>query len=201
MELNLPPKAIDQWTLQLESLLLRISEAAQKHDKQYYFGGGFAVDLAFGGLTRSHGDLDFYPMEEDTQWWKSWFRSQGYIVLKDTDMVNLANAFSVIDASNQYFADVYPIAVGRNGSISMRVSPGTREVWDGMLTINGRRGIWPGKSWKEVRNVIYKGQTVFIENYRTVLMQKEDYTNLHNGAALSEKHLHDFARAGIKPSV
>ncbi len=199
---------LDQKTLQLELLLLQIAEAAQQHIKQYYFGGGFAIDLTFGGLTRPHEDIDFYPMENDTQWWKDWFRSQGYIVSKDSDMEVLPNAFSVIstsydnfDKNRDYLADVYPIAIGSNGGISMAVAPGTHEVWDGMLTISDGRGLWPGKSWNDVKSVSYKGRTVVIENYRTVLMQKEEYINLHNGETLSEKHLRDFERAAIKPEV
>lgn len=192
---------IDQWTFQLEALLLQIAGAAQKHNKRYYIGGGFAIDLTFGGLSRPHGDLDFYPMEEDTQWWKDWFRSLGYIISKDTDMEDLPNAFSLLNERNDYFADVYPIAMGSSGEISMVVKEGTHEVWDGMLTIKGTRGVWQGKSWNEVRNVNYKGQSIVVENYKTVLMQKEEYIKLHPGEVLSEKHLHDFERAGIKPEV
>ena len=191
---------LDRWTALLELLLLRIAEAAQKYKKQYYFGGGIAIDLNFGGFTRPHADLDFYPREEDTAWWKDWFRSQGYITSKDTDMEPLRNAFSVINESNNYFADVYPIAVGKNGEISMVVYEDTESVWDGMLTIQGDRAGWEGKSWNEVKSVTYKGQTVCIENYHTVLMQKAAYIKIHGGA-FSEKHLHDFKRAGIKPEV
>jgi hypothetical protein len=32
--------------------------------------------LAFGGLTSWHEDVDFHPLEVDTDWWKDWFRSQ-----------------------------------------------------------------------------------------------------------------------------
>lgn len=192
---------LNRWTALLEALVLRIAEAAQKYQKPYYFGGGFAIDLTFGGLTRSHADIDFYPREEDTAWWQEWFRSQGYITSKDTDMEPLRNAFSVINEANDYFADVYPVAVGASGEISMAVYAGTEVVWDGMLTIQGDRARWEGKSWNEIRSIIYKGQTVSLENYKTVLMQKEEYIKLHPGEVLSEKHLHDFQRAGIKPEV
>ena len=117
------------------------------------------------------------------------------------DMKPLRNAFSVINESNDYFADVYPIAVETNGEISMAVYEGIKSVWEGMLTIQGDRAVWKGKLWNEVRSVTYKGQTVYIENYKTVLTQKEEYIKLHPGEALSEKHLHDFQRAGIKPEV
>ncbi len=52
------------------------------------------------------------------------------------------NAFSVLSNNNDYFADVYPIAIGSEGKISMAVKQGTQEVWDGMLTIQGMRGLW-----------------------------------------------------------
>ncbi|SRR5258708_2943820 len=192
---------IDKKTLQLETLLLQISQIAQKNNKKYYFGGGFAIDLTFGGLSRSHEDLDFYPMAEDTNWWKDWFHSQGYIVSKDTDMENLVNAFSVLGNNNNYFADVYPVSVDNKGEISMLVKERTQEVWDGMLTIYGTRGLWEGKSWNEVKNVNYKGQTITVENYKTILLQKENYIKLHPGETLSKKHLLDFKRARIKPQV
>lgn len=201
MELNVPPQPIDQWTQQLETLLLDIASTAQKAGKRYYFGGGFAIDLTFGGLSRPHDDLDFYPMEEDTQWWRDWFRSRGYILAKDTDMEDLPNAFLLINENNDYFADVYPIAIGGKGEISMAVREGTHAIWDGMLTIKGTRGIWQGKSWDEVRKVNYKGRSIAVENYTTVLTQKEEYIKIHPGETLSEKHLHDFERAGVKPSV
>lgn len=191
---------LNRWTTLLEELLLCIAEAAQNYQKRYYFGGGIAIDLNFGGFTRPHADLDFYPREEDTAWWQDWFRAQGYITSKDTDMEPLRNAFSVINETNDYFADVYPIAVGAGGEISMAVYGGTETVWDGMLSIQGERAVWEGKSWNTIKSITYKGQTVWIENYRTVLRQKEAYIHLHGGT-LSEKHLHDFQRAGIKPDI
>jgi len=192
---------MDEWTHKLESLVLKIAEVAQTHNKKYYFGGGFAIDLTFGELTRSHEDLDFYPMEEDTQWWKDWFNSQGYIISNDTDMKNLVNAFSVLGKNNEYFADVYPFSFDSNGEISMDIKEGTKEIWDGMLTIQGTRAIWKGKSWNDVKHVEYKNQTVVVENYKTVLQQKEAYLQLHPGETLSEKHLLDFKRAGVNPKI
>lgn len=118
---------------------------------------GTPTALAGGAFRRPHADLDFYPREEDTAWWQEWFRSQGYMTSKDTDMEPLCNAFSVINEANDYFADVYPISVGVNGEISMAVYAGTESVWDGMLTIQGNRAVWEGKSWNMIRSVPYKG--------------------------------------------
>ena len=44
-------------------------------------------------------------------------------------------------------------------------------------------------------------QSIAVENYKSVLAQKEEYIKLHPGEALSEKHLHDFVRAGAKPKA
>jgi hypothetical protein len=41
---------LNRWTALLESLLLRIAKVAQEYKKQYYFGGGIAIDLTFGGF-------------------------------------------------------------------------------------------------------------------------------------------------------
>ena len=196
---------LDAKTLQLEALLLDIAKATQQHGKRYFIGGGFAVDLAFGGLSRSHEDLDFYPLEGDTEWWKAWFRARGYDVSRDTDMEPLPNAFSVLssteafDKGRDYLADVYPIAIASDGSISMAVKPGATAVWDGMLTLDGTRGTWPGKSWNKVTAVSYKGESINVEDVQAVLEQKLAYIKLHPGEQLTEKHLRDFARAGIKP--
>jgi hypothetical protein len=49
---------LDEKTSLLETLLLHIAETAHKEHKPYYFGGGIAVDLSLGGLSRPHGDLE-----------------------------------------------------------------------------------------------------------------------------------------------
>jgi hypothetical protein len=192
---------LDHWTLKLEALVLSIAEAAQQHQKRYFIGGGFAIDLTFGGLSRPHGDVDFYPLEEDTQWWKDWFRSQGYVLYKEKDMENLPNAFSILTQDQVYVAEIYPVARGSRGEISMLVSEGTHDTWDEVLTIQGNHGLWQGKSWDEVRAVTYKGQAIIVENYHTVLHELENYRKRHAQEAYLEKHLHDFERAGISPHV
>lgn len=196
----------DEKTAALESLVLRIAHDAARHRKKYYIGGGFAIDIAFGGLSRAHDDIDFYPLEADTLWWKKWFSEQGYAISIDVDMAPLRYAFLVsgqVEPATGVagLADVYPIAVDDVGSISMAVRPGATEVWDGMLSISGGRGIWPGKSWRNVHGVMYKGCKIFIEDYHAVLAQKEAYIRLHPSERLGDKHLHDFRRAGTKPSV
>jgi hypothetical protein len=179
---------IDSWTYQLEALLLQIAETAQENSKQYYIGGGLAIDLTFGGLSRSHEDIDFHPLEEDTQWWKDWFIFQGYSISSDPDMQDYSHAFLVTNEHYDYFADVYPVKIDADGTISVTVTDGF-----------AGRPWWKGKCWHEVTAVDYKGQVVIVENYLSVLQQKECHYTWHGGV-ITGKHLHDFHRAGKEPS-
>lgn len=179
----------DQWTQKLEALLLKIAHTAQEAEKRYYIGGGFAVDLTFGGISRPHEDIDFHPMEEDTQWWKDWFTSQGYIISEDPDMKDYPYAFLPTNEKHEYFADVYPVKVDKNGTISITHTP----AYQG-------RPWWRGKSWKEVKQITYKGQKIKVENYKSVLQQKVEHYRWHGGTP-EGKHLYDFHRAGIEPKI
>jgi len=179
----------DQWTQQLEALLLDIASTAQKAGKRYYIGGGFAVDLAFGGISCPHEDIDFAPMEEDAEWWKDWFRSKGYRISKDPDMNDYPYAFLVTNEKLEYFADVYPVRVEKDGTISVTHTPGYQG-----------RPWWKGKSWNNVKQVGYKGQTIVVENYPSVLQQKVEHYRWHGGMP-EGKHLHDFRRAGREPKI
>ena len=178
-------QGIDKWTQQLVALLLDIASTAQKAGKRYYIGGGFAVDLAFGGISRSHEDIDFHPMEEDTEWWKDWFRSKGYSISKDPDMNDYPYAFLPTNEKHEYFADVYPVKIEKDGTVSVTHTPGYQG-----------RPWWKGKTWNDVKQVSYKGYTVVVENYLSVLQQKAEHYRWHGGAP-EGKHLHDFRRAGI----
>lgn len=168
----------DPWTLKLEALLVDIATAARENNKRYYFGGGFAIDLNLGKLTRAHEDLDFYPEEKDTEWWKEWFKSKGFIISKDSDMANYPNAFLLTNENNDYFADVYPVRIEKSGEISM-------------LRKDSTHGTWEGKSFKEVRHVDYKNTSVYVENPATVIKQKLKHASEHQ-APLSEKHKLDI---------
>lgn len=172
----------DPWTLKLEGLLLEIAREAQREHKKYYVGGGFAIDLSIGKITRPHEDLDFYPMESDTDFWKNWFKKKGFIISKDPDMLDYPKSFLPTNEQKDYFSDVYPVTIGENGEISMLYKDGSQKVWE-------------GKSWNEVQLVKYKGAPVFIENPETVLSQKLEYIKEHGGE-LSDKHKHDFKILG-----
>src|SRR5207248_781000 len=127
--------------------------------------------------------------EEDTQWWKDWFRSKGYLLSKDPDMNKYPYAFLLTNEHHDYFADVYPVKVNKDGSISITH----------IAEFHGRRW-WEGKSWNDMKQVNYKGQLITVENYETVLQQKEGHIKVHGGT-LGKKHLHDFQRAGRIPQI
>ena len=84
----------DPWTLELEALLLEIAAAAEEHAKPYYLGGGVALDVSLGWMTRHHEDLDFYPFAQDADWWKDWFAARGYAIVRTPGMADFPNAFA-----------------------------------------------------------------------------------------------------------
>jgi hypothetical protein len=177
-----PEAIIDEWTLQLEKLLLEIATTASTENKQYYFGGGFSVDLSLGKLTRPHEDIDFHPLEKDTEYWKQWFLQRGFLLGQDPDMEKYPNAFLPTNERQDYFADVYPVTIGPNQEVTM-------------VNQDGKIEVWPGKSYGNVQRVIYKGVPVFIESPESVLAQKAQYIK-DNGGTLSDKHTHDFEILG-----
>lgn len=172
----------DDHTLELEQLLLEIATSASLHRKRYFIGGGFAIDLNFGKLTRGHDDIDFHPVEEDIDWWQRWFQNKRYIISKDPDMRDFPYAFLLKNEKNEYIADVYPVKIGIHGEIYMYESDDTYHVWD-------------GKSWKKVNEVIYKGVSIYVEDAESVLNQKIEHSHKHN-LPLEEKHKHDLRLYG-----
>jgi hypothetical protein len=120
---------------------------------------------------------------------KDWFRSQGYRISKDPDMNDFPSAFLLTNEKQEYFADVYPVRVEKDGTISVTHTSGYQG-----------RPWWKGKSWNEVKQISYKGQAVVVENYPSVLQQKAEHYRWHGGKPAG-KHLHDFQRAGIKPEI
>lgn len=169
---------IDKWTLDLEKLLLDIAKAANENSKKYYFGGGFSLDLLLGKLTRSHEDIDFLPLEKDTQWWRDWFESKGFILSKDPDMDKFPNVFKVTDEKDSYYVDVWPIKIGTNGEI----------LW---LTKDGSYLAFSGHSYKETKTINYKGIPLVVEYPENIINQKIKHSKEFN-IELSEKHKHDL---------
>jgi hypothetical protein len=181
----MPDDIVDAWTERLIALLLQIAAAAEQHGRRYFISSGLAVDLAFGGLSRAHEDIDFHPLEADTEWWKEWFVAQGYVIDHDPDMAQFPYAFLVTNAQREYLADVYPMREAADGTVEI-THTGDYEG----------RPWWAGKSWRALRRITYRGQRIVVEPYETALAQKAGHVLWHGGM-LDEKHLHDFRRAGM----
>lgn len=168
----------DKWTKKLIDLLLDIAKIAQKENKKYYIGGGFSIYLTLGKILRNHEDIDFYPDKKDKQWWKNWFIKKGYKIIRGEWMNNYPDAYYLTNDKGEYFADVYPIKIFDNGSI-------------GMLNKNGKYGVWEGKSWIEVKKVAFQKTSVFVENPKSVIEQKLEWSQ-RNKKPLSQKHEEDI---------
>lgn len=173
------PPVTDEWTLRLEKLLLEIAGNADKAGKRYFLGCGFGLDVLLGRLTRSHEDLDIFPLEEDVGWWQAWFKSKGFIIDKDPDMVPYPFAFWPTNEQHEYFADVYPVKIAEDGEVSVTCTQ-----------LDKVRPWWETKNWNEVQPVIYKGVQIHVENPRSIIFQKLGHTTFHK-EELAGKHLHD----------
>ena len=168
----------DLWTVRLERLILEIAKTARHHKKKYFLSGGFAIDLAFGSITRSHEDIDFHPLEKDAKWWEKWFVKRGYLIKTTKDTKLFKYAFVVFDRKSNYVADVYPFTATNTGRISM-------------VDKNGIKRVWKGKSWKKSKGIKHKGVIITIENPRTIIFQKMHHAKEFH-IKLSKKHLHDL---------
>lgn len=170
------------WTEKLERLLLEIAKAAYENNKNYFFGGGFSIDLSLGKLSRDHEDIDFHPIETDTDWWRSWFENKGYVLSKSSDMKNTPLAFLLTDNKNSWIADVWPV----------NIEPDEKKS---LLNIKGEHDVWQGKNWNERKEIKYKGIPVVVENPESVLEQKINHARKMK-VCLSRKHQHDFTSMG-----
>lgn len=168
----------DLWTLRLEEVLIEIAKEAEKSRRKYFIGGGFALDINLGKLTRPHEDIDFHPIEEDAASWQRWFQSKGYVIGKDPDMKDYPHAFLLTNDNNDYIADVYPVKINKHGEVFLYETHGGHSKWE-------------GKSYLTVKRVHYKGVPIYIEDPESVLVQKIDHVTSRN-IPLSDKHLHDI---------
>lgn len=170
-------REIDAWTLRLEELLLEMAQHANAHRRQYFVGGGFAIDLSFGRLTRRHADIDFHPMEQDIDWWQIWFVNQGFRMGKDPDKRDFPHAFLVIDDEGRTLVDVHPVKIERGGEIFQ-------------YEMYGGHAKWEGKHWNNIEIVNYKGVDVHLERAESVLHQRVTHSQKYN-KPLSAQHKHD----------
>ena len=170
---------ISEYTKKLFALAQEIAEAAAEQQKDYFIGGGLAIDLSVGRITRNHHDIDFHPMLEDAGWWLAWFKQRGYRVGKGDDP-NFPETFKVKDRRGKEILDVWPF-----------------KLVNGKLLINYKgEYVDAGRHWQEVRLVVYDGTTFKVENPQRVLDQK--LRHVRQGQKLRPSDLHDFELLGRK---
>ncbi len=106
---------IDEFTLSLETLALEIAKIAEQNSKKYMIGGGWALELTLGKITRNHHDIDFFPLKDDVVWWRNWFESQG-LKTKD-EQTNEGLIIKVLGNKKETLVDMVPSDLGNVMSV------------------------------------------------------------------------------------
>lgn len=173
---------INTYTKKLVELTLEIAKAANKYHKNYFIGGGLAIDFFVGKITRNHHDIDFFPMFKDILWWRKWFEKQGYIV-EDKIISQFNEIYKILDKDKKEIIDIWPFKLVRDKIII--------KFNDIYVDFN--------KHWLEIKIVKYRGISVNIEDPNRVLDQKLRHFQLLQGQKLRTKDLHDFELLGRNP--
>ncbi len=98
---------IDDYTTKLENLAISMTKAANENNKDYFFGGGLAIDFSVGKITRNHHDIDFHPMLGDINWWEKWFTTKGYKLKSPADK-RFSETYKVLDEGGNEIVDMWP---------------------------------------------------------------------------------------------
>jgi hypothetical protein len=171
---------INKHTTQLEVMAMEIARSAKENHKEYFFGGGLAIDFFCGQITRNHHDLDFHPMLEDTDWWVTWFTSKGNKVINRND-IKFPETWWVYDANGKFSVDMWPF-----------------RLENGVLFINQNgKYIVTERHWEETKLVEYKRVKIRIENPQRVLEQKKRFVGKNK--KYRSVDLHDFKILKKKP--
>lgn len=173
----MPAIILSEYTNKLIDLAVKMAKVAAENDKQYFIGGGLAIDLSIGRITRDHHDIDFHPMLVDGLWWKEWFEGQGYVVKDQVDL-NFTEVFKVKDKDDNSIVDMWPFKLDK-----------------GTLLIKYKgKYVDAGRHWEEIRMVVFRGTRIYIENPERVLEQKIRHEKM--GQAFRPEDRHDFRLLG-----
>lgn len=164
---------MDKLTSKLVHLLLVIAKAGNENNKEYFIGGGFAIDLTVGKITRKHHDIDFHPMLEDFPWWRDWFLNQGLDVKKKPES-DFPDVYHVFDKKGIFMVDMWPF----------------RLVSDQLMINKEGVEVDANRHWSETRIVNFQNTKVRIENPKRVLEQKMRHAK--DKANLRPEDKHDF---------
>ncbi|PIY97053.1 MAG: hypothetical protein COY66_01460 [Candidatus Kerfeldbacteria bacterium CG_4_10_14_0_8_um_filter_42_10] len=77
--------ASDNLTKEIFEFAKKISILADKKNKKFIFDGGFGLDIAYGKITRNHGDIDAQVEKDDLEFWKEYFVKEGFEIKKNPD--------------------------------------------------------------------------------------------------------------------
>jgi hypothetical protein len=169
---------INEYTRQLEDLVTEIAKAAEGNKKECFIGGGLAIDLSLGRISRNHHDIDFHPMLKDTPWWIKWFENRG-LVVKKIEEGHFPEVYKVFD-KNMDVVDLWPL-----------------DLKESVLLINkDGKYVDSGRHWGETRIVKYNGVHFRVENPQRVLEQK--LRHIKEGQPLREEDKLDFQLLGQK---
>ncbi len=177
----------DARTRLLLDLVARIAVAADEHQKRYYVGSGFAIDLSLGRLSRDHGDIDLMVDVIDAAWWRSLFASWGFDIGRDAYMAYFPNAFSVArnpKDEDDYLIEVWPMEYRGDGGL---YPPHTAD--------HPGREWWAAKRQADVKRVTFGRGSVLVEDPHAAIDQKLEHVR-HHREALLPKHVHDLEQMG-----
>ncbi len=168
---------IDEETLGIFSLAKEIAIAAKESGKRYHMGGGIAIDLSVGNITRNHHDIDFHPELADLDWWLAWLKKHDLNPIRIEDSP-FPETFKVRNKSGSAVVDLWPF-----------------RLTDGVLVFNQNgEYVDTGKKWDETRTVEFQGVEFRIENPLRVLDQKT--YDFRHGKPMREQDIHDFKLLG-----
>lgn len=170
---------MNEYTKHLESLIIEIARAAQENKKDYFIGGGFAIDIPLGKLSRDHHDIDFHPMLSDADWWVAWFNNKGYKIENRNDP-KFPETWNVFDSEGEAIVDMWPFK---------------HVDKDLLINFNGEY-VDGGRHYEEIRTVKYKDVDIKIENPQRVLEQKTRHVK--QGQEYRPQDIHDFNLMGVK---
>lgn len=173
---------MDEHTQEIVRLVTEIARAALDSKKQYFIGGGLAIDLSVSKITRNHHDIDFHPILKDASWWIDWFEKQGLSV-KRIEGGHFPETYNIFNQNGEMVVDLWPM-----------------DLKEGILFIN-KDGVYvdAGRYWDETRLVKYNGVDFNIENPQRVLEQKLRHAK--RGEPFREQDRHDFKLLDQDPGM
>jgi len=173
---------INQHTRQLERLTIEIVQMAEENKKEYFIGGGLAIDFFCGKISRNHHDIDFHPMLEDSEWWIRQFQEKGYVIKNRSDE-QFPETWWVFHSNGKFMIDMWPFRLN-----------------NGVLFINKQgKYVDSGRHWLETKVINVKHVKIRVENPYRVLEQKTRH--VCQGQAYRSVDIHDFKLLGRSPRI